>query len=46
MFLDWLLFPGFCLFGFGPTLGGNKEQIKWESVPTRPFWSNLSNKEA
>jgi hypothetical protein len=27
-------------------LGGNNEKIRWESVPTRPFWPNLSNKEA
>jgi hypothetical protein len=33
------------LVGFGPTLGGNNEQIRWDSVPTRPFWPNLSNKE-
>jgi hypothetical protein len=26
--------------------GGNNEQIRWESVPTRPFGPNLSNKEA
>jgi hypothetical protein len=40
-FLDFV-----CLVGFGPTSRGNNEQIKSESVPTRPFWPNLSNKEA
>jgi hypothetical protein len=42
-FLDFV-----CLFGFGPTLGrgGNNEQIRWESVATRPFWPNLRDKEA
>jgi hypothetical protein len=34
------------LGGLDPRLGGNNEQIRWESVPTRPFWPNLSNKEA
>jgi hypothetical protein len=49
-----LLFPGFCLFGWFwshvvvVVVGGwgNNEQIRWESLPTRPFWPNLSNKEA
>jgi hypothetical protein len=47
-----LFFPGFfCFFFFGwlvliPLWGENNEQIMWESVPTRPFWPNLSNKEA
>jgi hypothetical protein len=26
--------------------GGSNKQIRWASVPTRPFWPNLSNKEA
>jgi hypothetical protein len=26
--------------------GGNNKQIRWESVPNRPFWPNLSKKEA
>jgi hypothetical protein len=25
--------------------GWDNEEIRWESVPTRPFWANLSNKE-
>jgi hypothetical protein len=43
-----LLFPGFSLVGFGPTCvcGGSNQQIRWESVPIRPFWPNLGNKEA
>jgi hypothetical protein len=35
------------LVGFGLTSGEEEsnEQISWESVSTRPFWANLSNKE-
>jgi hypothetical protein len=38
-FLDFVY-----LFGFGPTLGlgGDNEQIRWESVSTRSFWPNLA----
>jgi hypothetical protein len=44
-----LIFPRFCLSGwFWSHVEGVEcnEQIVWESVPTRPFWPNLSYKEA
>jgi hypothetical protein len=36
---DWFL-PEFCSFGWfwsHVVVGGNNEQIRWESVPIRPF---------
>jgi hypothetical protein len=42
-----LLFPGFCLFvWFWSHVEGGNNEIRWESVPARHFWPNLSNKEA
>jgi hypothetical protein len=28
-----------------PRCRGSNKQVRWQSVPTRPFWPNLSNKE-
>jgi hypothetical protein len=41
--LSWILF-GWVVFV--PCSGGDNEQMRWESVPTRHFWINLGNKEA
>jgi hypothetical protein len=41
--LSWILF-GWVVFV--PCGGGDNEQMRWESVPTRHFWINLGNKEA
>jgi hypothetical protein len=57
IFIDWSFFSslwGFVfnwiLFGWSWShMGGwgeNNKKIRWESVPTRPFWPNLSNQEA
>jgi hypothetical protein len=43
-FLDFVFWLVFIPCGSG--WGGDSKQIRWESVPTRHFWLNLSNKEA
>jgi hypothetical protein len=46
-FHEDLFFPTFLFLWLVlvPHWGASNEQIRWESVPTRPFWPNLSNKE-